>query len=435
MSTAATWTVRRPPRHFLLTSSLGRFTRCNRYPRAQSRYDPRSCSALKTLGRCPGRVSRAKYTSARRQLKRQGGAIHGGKMSSRILFALCLALALSQTVRGAGKPLNDSDVINMVKAGLTPRTIITDINHSKCDFDTTPTGLVTLKKHSVPEDVLTAMIVACSGAKASLSSFSGPTVLAKYVAGSYRKNGTQPWGLGCLMTDKGNRHLVFVPYKGREPLYWGWRRWAFVTHLIDPSFAKGAWLPSYCPRPGSTLPDSSLDIPLAKISTLARGQVQGMAQASASSIQLVTTVAGLSGFIGAVTGSISHHGLKAHVEWGAAAFALIGAGVYLNRRTQNYIAIFYNPRPGPKLVVQSRVVTRTCAGKAAGGPCTKTLKVQTTKAPPAPPLFCKCKDFAVFQIIDPHDYWNTSNLLEAETGLTFVSQTAEKGTSPASPSK
>ena len=33
----------------------------------------------------------------------------------------------------------------------------------------------------------------------------------------------------------------------------------------------------------------------------------------------------------------------------------------------------------------------------------------------------------MFQIIDSHDYWNTSVFLNAKTGKTFVSEAAEKG--------
>ena len=107
---------------------------------------------------------------------------------------------------------------------------------------------------------------------------------------------------------------------------------------------------------------------------------------------------------------------------------IVAAGAYLNRRTNNYIAIFFNSaRPTPDLsTTQVESSTETAAQIAPEKASSSITKKETITQKPLDDLFCKCK-VAVFQIIDSHDYWNTSVFLNAKTGKTFVSEAAEKG--------
>jgi hypothetical protein len=151
-----------------------------------------------------------------------------------------------------------------------------------------------------------------------------------------------------------------------------------------------------------------------------------MGQAGAGALQALGTLSGTGGAVAALTGKLSTGAI-----WGAAVggtIALASTAVYLNRRTQNYIAIFYNEATPtePELTTQSKVITRKFS-KSEGKAPSKDVTVVTTKAASAASLFPKCTDFAVFQIVDPHDYWNTSMFLNAMTGLTFVDQSATQG--------
>jgi hypothetical protein len=200
----------------------------------------------------------------------------------------------------------------------------------------------------------------------------------------------------------------------------------FLVHLIDPSWVKGG---GRCGKLDVKAPAGGdrpmLSISMDKVKGLARAQVQTMGQAGAGSLQTLVSVLGAGGLVtGLSSGKLSETQAIWAVSVGGTV-ALAGAAVYLNRRTQNYITIFYNEAETtePELTTQSEVTTHKIT-KPTG---TDETTVATTKAASTPSLFPKCKDFAVFQIIDPHDYWNTSMFLNAKTGLTFVDESATQG--------
>jgi hypothetical protein len=56
------------------------------------------------------------------------------------------------------KPLSNGDVIDMSKASLSTGIVIAKIRRSKCEFDTSPAGLVELKANGVSDEVVEAMI-------------------------------------------------------------------------------------------------------------------------------------------------------------------------------------------------------------------------------------------------------------------------------------
>jgi hypothetical protein len=58
----------------------------------------------------------------------------------------------------AGPMLKNEDIVKMVKAGLDDALIITKIDGSKCQFDTSPDALIQLKQSGVSAAVLKAIM-------------------------------------------------------------------------------------------------------------------------------------------------------------------------------------------------------------------------------------------------------------------------------------
>lgn len=85
-------------------------------------------------------------------------------------FALCLFV--SQLVMGQATPteITNSDVINMIKAGIGEHTIILAIQRGSVKFDTSPQTLIALKRAGVSDQVLNAMLSAPSEANSEAKS-------------------------------------------------------------------------------------------------------------------------------------------------------------------------------------------------------------------------------------------------------------------------
>lgn len=80
-----------------------------------------------------------------------------------LLVFSCVLLAgtlVAQEVPVKTQPLLNRDVVDMLKAGLTPEIVIAKIGSSKCDFDTSPAALKELKIANVPDAVILAMVQA-----------------------------------------------------------------------------------------------------------------------------------------------------------------------------------------------------------------------------------------------------------------------------------
>jgi hypothetical protein len=73
--------------------------------------------------------------------------------------------------------LTNKDVVEMLKAGLTPDVIVAKIKSSTTDFDTSPFALAELKTSNVPDEVILAMV-------------KGPTTAAAPNAGVLNADGT-----------------------------------------------------------------------------------------------------------------------------------------------------------------------------------------------------------------------------------------------------
>jgi hypothetical protein len=71
-----------------------------------------------------------------------------------ILFLSAATTPSAQTQ----KPLTNADILNMTKQGFNPSLIVTDIQSSTTNFDTSPQALIDLKNASVDSSVMEAML-------------------------------------------------------------------------------------------------------------------------------------------------------------------------------------------------------------------------------------------------------------------------------------
>lgn len=89
-------------------------------------------------------------------------------MSRRRLLPLSLLvlLLLSVTLFAQDTPqsaLTNAGLIKMVKAGLPESVVLREIQMSRTNFDTSPNGLVDLRKHGASEAVLNAVLDSWNG--------------------------------------------------------------------------------------------------------------------------------------------------------------------------------------------------------------------------------------------------------------------------------
>jgi hypothetical protein len=68
------------------------------------------------------------------------------------------AAKIIQPSQTAASPLDNADVLALVRAALAPDVIITKIRSSACNFETTPDALAQLKAGGVPDAVILAML-------------------------------------------------------------------------------------------------------------------------------------------------------------------------------------------------------------------------------------------------------------------------------------
>lgn len=117
-----------------------------------------------------------------------------------ILLALAFALtplsvtaaqatAQDQQPQGEAAKLTNQDVLDMLKANLTPEVVIAKIRSSATSFDTSTAALQQLKAAAVPDEVILAMVQASSSGTAPLpatgtGAISGETVEVKVPDGT-----------------------------------------------------------------------------------------------------------------------------------------------------------------------------------------------------------------------------------------------------------
>lgn len=78
-----------------------------------------------------------------------------------LVGAFCFGASLS--VFAQNETMTNTEVISLVKAGLSPTIIINKIRTSKTDFDLSTDGLIALKQAGVSDDVVGAMLEAKTG--------------------------------------------------------------------------------------------------------------------------------------------------------------------------------------------------------------------------------------------------------------------------------
>jgi len=100
----------------------------------------------------------------------------------------------------AQQAMNNDSVIKLVKAGLSEDLIITTINASPANYDTSANGLIALKGAGVSDKVLSAIVVKSSGGAPSSSSSTTSTAQANNglppgidEIGVYYKNKSGGW--------------------------------------------------------------------------------------------------------------------------------------------------------------------------------------------------------------------------------------------------
>ena len=71
-----------------------------------------------------------------------------------IIIVLFSAISLPAQI----ETLTNADIVEMTKAGLSPEIVLRKIRTSNTKFDVSATGLIELKKASIADDVITAMI-------------------------------------------------------------------------------------------------------------------------------------------------------------------------------------------------------------------------------------------------------------------------------------
>lgn len=87
-----------------------------------------------------------------------------GDIMRRILLGFVL---LAASMLAAQQTLNNEAIIKLAQAGLTDDLIITTINANPGAYDTSPTGLIALKKAKVSDKVVSALVMKSSGAAGS----------------------------------------------------------------------------------------------------------------------------------------------------------------------------------------------------------------------------------------------------------------------------
>lgn len=219
-----------------------------------------------------------------------------------------------------------------------------------------------------------------SSGTADPDSFSVGNVWVKYVAGTQKAAPLAFGKLGCLKTTSGN--LVFLQSDVGKLRRFGER----FIHLLVPSWGKGP-----C---GS---EAALSVPYDEVGVLARGQSLGSGVTQKGPVDILSALAGFAGLGAAIDNA--HGNNKSLILSAGVVAGTIGAyGLvsYANKRTSNYVSVFYG--------------------------CDKTGERRHTDSE----LFRRDCQVVVFQVIDSHDYWNLSQFLSAKTGLEFVSEEAEK---------
>lgn len=132
-------------------------------------------------------------------------------------FLTCLALLLCPVLFAQETLTNDS-VMKLLKAGLSQELVVTTINSSPGEYDTSVNALIALKKAGAADRVVAAMILKASGSTSAPAASNSTSAIAAGTADVPAPialaPGTLPAGVdsvGVYFLDKGGNHWQEVP--------------------------------------------------------------------------------------------------------------------------------------------------------------------------------------------------------------------------------
>lgn len=236
---------------------------------------------------------------------------------------------------------------------------------------------------------------------------------AKYVAGypyvPQRTDGRPKQASGRLLVD--TRGIAFCS-----------------NHLQAGGWPMPSVPPPACEDPACAQQGELSPIPYENISVLARGRtaaagglLQGVAAVAAPVVSLAALIASIT-----TTGATRDWLLGGTL--GSAGLA-VGMRQLLIRRG-NYIAVFFGPRKLDDTQDSpcDNAQTKRAVSNHPTQPPRPGVKSAVATPPKAPDLFYAARgcDVAIFQLFNPHDYWNISMILSARTGREFVAESAEQ---------
>lgn len=132
------------------------------------------------------------------------------------LISLCLLLCILATAAFTqNKPLTNADVIEMIQGGLSESTIVLSIQRSSNTFDTSPKGLIALKKAGATQKVLDAMMGAPGSSAQPIQNSPTPVVPSSTSPPFTHDN---PYAKPEPATVFTLKHLVMVDGNKKTPL-------------------------------------------------------------------------------------------------------------------------------------------------------------------------------------------------------------------------
>lgn len=172
-------------------------------------------------------------------------------------------------------------------------------------------------------------------------------------------------------------------------------------------------------------------IPYENISLLARGRTGASSGVLTEVGTVAVPIVSLASLVASITTTGSARNWLIGATLGSAGLAIGMHEILLHRG--NYIAVFF----GPHEMNESQATPCENAPRKAGGsnahppsdasgqPAAKAAVSVPAKSPDLFQAAQGC-DLAVFQLFNPHQYWNVSMILSARTGREFVAESAEQ---------
>jgi hypothetical protein len=85
----------------------------------------------------------------------------------KLIPLIVVLIYMASSLSAQNKPMTNTDILDMVKAGLSENTIVLSVERSPANYDTSTQGLIALSKANVSNKIIDAMVKAQSPAKVS----------------------------------------------------------------------------------------------------------------------------------------------------------------------------------------------------------------------------------------------------------------------------